>query len=308
MIQIMHREEQDRLFHRYAKNDLFCHWTPILIQLEIEQNELDVCTLWYHMEKVLEKLRIEDGRRDVLIYYLYKQLLDDFKVVRQENGSTVTRTDLLAEQSAVTIMCVVLTELLNAFLPGYACEENKNFPICVAIANIMRNHPRFQMLMGRFFMKKKDNWGKEVVITPADPMKMDYVEEQWDDDFIKEMDDMVENLRMLTVGLKQPFGEHWDDWCKFCHEVCHNQEFLSLLYKVEPKRNEWGINQKMVCNMVGLFNQEMKINHPINALNILLSSKQLRSYISNHADYKSSDTVLTKYQHDIMKRILIKRL
>ncbi len=306
MIHQLSRDEQDRLHHRYRNSDLFRHWSPLLHQLEFEQNEVDVLTLWYQMELVLDKLRRTDENRDEMIPYLFIKLREDFKTLQLESGATVARTDILAELSAVTVMCVMMTQLLNAVQPGHEEEvDYDNFPICVAITNLLRNHPHFQLMMNRFFKKKKDNRGKEIVITPADPMKMDEVIEQMDDSITKGTDDMVENLRTLTAGLKQPFGELWDDWCKFCHEVCQNQEFLTLLYKVEPKRNEWGVNQKMVCNMVGLFNHEKGLNLSLRKLNSALSEKQLRTYIANYADFKNSDTALTKKQHEIMKMMLV---
>lgn len=307
MIHQLSRDEQDRLHHRYRNSDLFLQWSPLLNQLEFEQNEVDVPTLWYQMEVVLDKLRRTEENRDEMIPYLFNQLREDFKTLQLESGATVARTDILAELSAVTVMCVTMTQLMNAVQPGHEEEvEYDNFPICVAIANLLRNHPHFQLMMDRFFKKKKDNRGKEIVITPADPMKMDEVIEQMDDKARKEIEDMIEKLHRHTIGLKQPFGDSYEEWNSFCHDICLNQDFLSQLSKVMPNGNEWGINQKMVCNMVGLFNQVKKINHPINALNNVLSTKQIRSYISNHADFTGTDSVLTKSQHDIMKKMLIK--
>ncbi len=306
MIHQLSREEQERLHHRNGKNDLFCHWTTLLIQLEIEENELDEATLWYQMEKVLEKLRRIEVQRDAMIPYLYKQLIEDFKEVRMVSGATIVRNDILAEKSAVTVMCVVLTELMNAVQPGHEDEEYDNFPICVAITNILRNHPHFQLMMDRFFKKKRDNSGKEIMITPADPMKMDDVIEQMDDKAAEEIETMEQRIIQLTAGLKVHFASHWEDWNKFCHKVCQDSEFLDQLYKVVPSGNEWGINQKMICNMVGLFNQEQHLNKPINTLNTALSTKQLRTYIRNHADFMGTDSVLCKSQHDTMKKMLIK--
>ncbi len=134
MIEQLSREDQYDFIHRYIKNDLFCHWSPLLVQMEIERNELDVPTLWYQADMVLDKLRIEEkDRRSVLIPFIYLELLEDFKNIRLNNGTTIIRTDVLAEQSAVTVMCIVLTELMHVVQPGHEIEEYDNYPICLAI-------------------------------------------------------------------------------------------------------------------------------------------------------------------------------
>ncbi len=306
MIYQLTREEQDRLHHRYRGSDLFCHWSPLLAQLMMEQNELDVSTLWYQREKVLDELRGIEKDRDEMIPYLFNRLREDFRLVKREGNTDIIRTEILAEYSAVTVMCLVMTELLNAVVPGHEDEDFGNSPICVAIANLLRNHPHFQKMMDRFFKKKKDNSGKKIVIKPSDPMDISAMLADMDDVAAKEIETMVQKLQQLTQGLKQTFGDKWDVWGSFCREVCMSQEFLSQLNKVVPNANEWGINQKMVCNMIGLFNSELKLNHPVSSLNRLLSTKQLRSYISNHADFSGSDSVLSKAQHEAMKKILIK--
>ncbi len=308
MIEQLSREDQQMFIHRYLKNDLFCHWSPLLIQMKIERNELDVPTLWYQADMVLDKLRIEEkDRRSVLIPFIYLELLEDFKIIRLDNGTTINRSDILAEQSAVTVMCIVLTELMNAVLPGHEGEEFDNSPICVAIANIIRNHPHTKFLMDRFFKKGKDDSGKDIVITPYDPMKNDDVTRHKSDKVAEEIEAMEQRIIQLTSGLKVYFAKYWGDWNDFCHKVCLDAELLYQLYKVEPSGNEWGINQKMVCNMVGLFNREKDLKQSIRKLNSALSEKQLRSYINNYTDYKGSDSALTRIQHYTLKRLLRKK-
>lgn len=171
MIHLLSREEQDRLHQRYRENDLFRHWAPFLMQLELEQDEIDISTLWWQIEKEVDILRLTKHHRDEMIFYLFKQMREDFKTVKNEGGTTIVRTAQQAELTAVTVMCVIMTMLLNAVEPGHEDEDFDNMPICVAIANLLRNHPHFTLLMDRFFNRKVDNRGNKIVIKPSDPMK-----------------------------------------------------------------------------------------------------------------------------------------
>ncbi len=304
MINLLSREEQDRLHQRYRKNDLFRHWAPFLMQLELEQDEIDVSNLWWQVEKEIDILRRTEHNRDEMIVYLFMKMREDFKTVKPEGGATIVRTEVQAELTAVTVMCVMMTMLLNAVLPGHEKEDFDNKPICLAIVNLLRNHPHFILLMDRFFKRKVDNRGNKIVIKPSDPMKEDAMFEDMEETAQEEINGMKRKLHELTQGLKPLMAEAWDDWTDFCNRVCMNQELLGLLTKVVPSGNEWGINQKMVCNMLGLFKNEKCLNLSISAMNRALSKKQLRSYISNHADFGGSDSAMTKAQHNLMKNML----
>ena len=74
-------------------------------------------------------------------------------------------------------------------------------------------------------------------------------------------------------------------------------ELLGKLKSIEPRSNEWGINQKMICNMIGLFIAKLQINVSTNSVSKMLSEKNLNSYLRNHSDYRGTDSALDKSQH-----------
>ena len=293
----LNSEERQQLHHRYRKNDLFRHWSPILCQLEWEQQELDVNTIWWESEKLLQQLRQEQEARDEMIPYLFKSLIVELKTIEYDGKATLIRTDEQAELSAVTVMCVLMTRLMNAVEEGHEEEDFENRPMCVAIANILRNHPHFQLLNERFFKRKLGNDGKKIVITPSDPMHMEELLENMDEVARKEVEKMQQTLMEKTAGLQPLFGEYWDSWQHLCKLVCMDLELLEKLKVVNPGNNDWGMNQKLICNIIGLFRDEMDIHVSWNAVNAALSEKQLRSYLRNHTDYRGSDADLNAEQH-----------
>ena len=291
----LNSEERQQLHHRYRKNDLFRHWSPILCQLEWEQQELDVNTIWWESEKLLQQLRQEQEARDEMIPYLFKSLIVELKTIEYDGKATLIRTDEQAELSAVTVMCVLMTRLMNAVEEGHEEEDFENLPMCVAIANILRNHPHFQLLNERFFKRKLGNDGKKIVITPSDPMEE--LLEDMDEVARKEVEKMQQTLMDKTAGLKPLFGDYWDSWQHLCKLVCMDLELLEKLKVVNPGNNDWGMNQKLICNIIGLFRDAMGIKVSWNAVNTALSEKQLRSYLRNHTDYRGSDADLNAEQH-----------
>ena len=306
MIRLLTRAEQDELHHRYRNSDLFRHWSPLLNRLEWEMQELDAMTLYREAEIVLQKLRLEADHRDEMISYLFKQLLADFKTIEDEQGKCINRSIEQAECSSVTVMAIVLTSLMNAVEKGHEKEDFDNQPMCVAIAGMLRNHAHFRFLFEDFFSRQKDNRGKKIVITRSDPMQAEETLGNMDDEAQKEVKDMVDYIEKLTAGLQPIFNEHWEEWKQLCLNVCLDKELYEKLKNVTPRHNTWKMNQKMVCNIVGIFRQHLDINVSVNAINTALADTQLGSYLRNHAGYGTSDTDLNKLQHERVVKMLPK--
>lgn len=297
MIKQLSREEQDRLHHRYRESDLFRQWSPLLCRLEWELQELDGISLWWEADKALQQLRQTQENRDEMIPHIFRRLLSDFRRVEDESGVNVVRTSEQAEQSAVTVMCLILTSLMNAVEKGHEEEDFDNQAMCVAIVGPLRSHPHFKFLMDNFFGRKKGNDGKKIVIKPSDPMKLQTIIENMDETAQKEVNQMEETIINYTNCLQTTFGSHWELWLRLCHLVCMDIELLGKLKSIEPRSNEWGINQKMICNMIGLFITKLQINVSTNSVSRMLSEKNLNSYLRNHSDYRGTDSALDKSQH-----------
>lgn len=297
MARILSIDEQNTLHHRYRKSDLFRQWSPVLCQMEWEREELDVITIWWETERCLQMLRQEKENRDEMIPYLLKQLLREYRTVERADGTTAERTPLQAELTAITVMTVLMFRLMNAAEEGKEEEDFDNRAICVAIANLIRNHPLFEELTDSFFKRKKDNSGKKIVIARNDPMTEATPLEQMDEQAKEEIAGMKERVISLTAGLKACFNEHWECWTKLVDLVCMDVELLTLLKEVSPANNEWKMNQKLICNLIGIFKKQRDITVSVNSINQALSSKQLSSYLRNHADYGGNDSSLSKEQH-----------
>lgn len=171
MIHQLNRNEQDQLHAKYRENELFRQWSPLLSRQGWESQELDVVTLWNVAEGVIEGLRSATTERDEMIMFVFNRLVKDFRMLIDESGTSVVRTPEQAERSAVAVMCIVLTQLMNAVEKGQEDKDFDNMAMCVAIVGPLRSHPYFKLLMEAFFGRKRNNDGRKVVFTPSDPMK-----------------------------------------------------------------------------------------------------------------------------------------
>lgn len=308
MIKQLSVEEQDSLHLRYRNNEIFRHWSPLLCRMEWEMQELDPITLWYEAEKTILRLRNEKENRGELIQYIFRGLLQEFKTIKDEYGNDRIRTNPQAECSAVTVMAIVLTQLMNAVEKGHEEEDFDNQPMCVAITAWLRSHPHFQFLMKDFFARKKGYDGKKVEFTPSDPMNIEAQMESMAEELRNEIKEKVQLVLNHTNPLSQSFGAYWEIWKKLWVEICMDHELFMKLKEVNPNKNEWGINQKMICNIIGIFCPTAKIEITMTEVNRLLSTKQLSSYLRNHAAYGELDCVFNKQQHKKIEEAINKFL
>ncbi len=308
MIKLLSKEEQDSLHLRYRDNEIFRHWSPLLCRMEWEMQEADPISLWCEAEKAIQQLRNEKENRAEMIQYIFRGLMNEFRAVEDEYGEKKIRSVEQAECSAVTVMAIVLTLLMNAVEKGHEDEAFANQPMCVAIVAWLRSHPHFQYLMNDFFSRKKGFDGKKVEFTPSDPLNIETQLQSMAEKLRKDIEGTMQTVIKYTSPLQKSFGDYWDIWKMLWLDVCMDQELFRLLKEVSPNKNEWGINQKMICNIIGIFCSTVGLNISMNKVNLLLMNKQISSYLRNHAAYGQLDCSLSKQQHkkieDTIKRFL----
>ena len=283
-MKILTDEERSSCHSQFRKNDLFRHWMPILSELENNVTHLDAISLWYNANEVLQKIRTEERYRDEMIVFIHSEM------ARKDNAPCLT-----------CIMAIVITCLMNAAEEGHEEEDIPNDAICIAIMRIYKKDKLFDALITEFFRRKIGNDGKRVVITPSDPMTQNISLDDMDDVAKREVESYRDKVLELTKGLKVYFT-NWDSWQELWTQICMDAELVNLLKKIEPRNNEWGLNQKMICNVIGIFLEVCQISTPKSTINNTLSSKNLSSYISNYRD-DGSNASINKEQYNKIKSL-----
>lgn len=293
--------EQRTLHHYYKKNDLYRQWLPILSELNRNHGEADAQTLWHMANQLVVRLRGEQSFREHDISPIYNELLSDCS-----QFDATERTAKLAQRSAKTVMCVLLTMLMNAVEAGHEDECFSNEPMCMAILDILSGDNYFQSLMNLFFKRDVGYDGNKVVIAPKDPMQEEAMFENMDEVAKADVEQMVEKVVSRTNGLKAKLKDGWGAWCALWLEVCMDKEFILLLKKEEPRTTDWGINEKMVFNVVGMVRKLINMTDSVNVLNDAIGTKNRRSYISNITDFNGTDSVFDREKYDRMMHLIEK--
>ncbi len=296
---ILTPDEQRTLHQRFKQNDLYRQWSPILSMLQRQYGEADAQTLWHLAVRLTGRLRNETSYREHEIAPIYSELLADGLMFDK-----TVRTKEQAQRTATTVMCILLTMLMNAIEKGHEGESFANEPMCMAIMDILSGDVYFKGLMDLFFRRRTGYDGQPVVITPNDPMTEGTSFESMDEVSKEEINQMVRRVVGHTEGLKGLFKEYWMAWEPLWRDICADNQFFLLMKEVKPRGNDWYMNQKMVCNVVGMFNDKTKSGIPISKLNDAFCEKNIRTYIGEHADYDGTNSVFDREQHDKIMRMI----
>lgn len=293
--------EQHTLHHRFKLNDLYRQWLPILAMLQREYSEADAQTLWHAAEQQIVRLRGELAFREQEIAPIYNELLADCGKFDE-----TPRSREQAQHSATTIMCIMLTMLMNAVEEGHEDKTFDNEPMCMAVLDIFSKDTYFQSLMNLFFKRNMGYDGQKVIIAPSDPMLEKTMFEGMDEVAQDEIKQMVNKVLSHTQGLQAQLGEFWSAWEPLWCDIIADTQFHLLMRKKEPRGTGWDINEKMVCNVVGLVKDKIKLEATYQALNAALSKNSRRSYLSNIADYEGTDCVFNREQSDRIRQLIEK--
>ena len=243
--------------------------------------------MWFAAEQIIAKLREENTYREQEISLLYNELIGES-----------------SSQTASTIMCIVLTMLMNAVEKGHEEEYFDNEPMCMAIMDTFANDIFSKNLMQFFFNRKVGYDGKAVVITPQNPMTDDSFTESMDEVAQREIEQITKAIMDYTQGLQTFFNKYWNLWAPFWYKICEDTQMMLMLKQKSPRTSSLNVNEKMICNIIGLFREMVKPDISVQQINSAISEKNLRSYISNHADHNGSNSVFNSEQHDRIKNII----
>jgi hypothetical protein len=248
---------------------------------------MDAISVWYNAEMVLMNLRACIEYRDEELNFIHSEI---------ERGQKV---ELIS-----AIMAVVLTRMMNATEEGHEEEDIPNDVVCNAILKKHYGDMFFERIMNVFFKRNIGNDGKKVVITPSDPMTQNISLDDMEDVAKEEILAYVDKVLNRTQSLQTHLKNKWEGWETLWRSICMDAELLNLLKETNPNRNEWGFNQKMICNVVGICANHRIIEASTNALNSALTTKQVSSYLRNPKDFGGSDSAFTKEQYEKVEQMI----
>ena len=291
-------EKLTSLRARYRGDDLFRTWTWLLCLLEQQLNGLNAVEVWSETEMIRQKLSEIKEHRDNEVEFLYGDL-----VKRHQSEST-----------AIIILTVLFTQMCDAAPDEEddAAVQNPNRAVCSVLAHLLMN-PKIrsftEQLIKAFNHRRYDNEGNKIVLPITDYMEVKSPLELMDEEAKANVEKWVEKIEKLTRGIRGILNIDWDVYKYIWRNICAEQEISLLLNEIQPRKNSWGHNLKLVANVLGILHVTPYGDDVVLAGSIQTISDavgvNVRAYIGNHADFGSSNTTLTKEMHAKIKQFIL---
>lgn len=282
----------------YRGDDLFRTWTWILCLLEQQLNGLNAVEVWSETEMIRQKLSAIKEHRDNEVEFLYGELKNRHQ----------------SEKTAIIILTVLFTQMCDAAPDEEddAAVQNPNRAVCSVLAHLLMN-PKIrsftEKLIKAFNHRRYDNEGNKIVLPITDYMEVKSPLELMDEEAKANVEKWVEKIEKLTRGIRGFLNIDWDVYKYIWRNICAEQEISLLLNEIQPRKNSWGHNLKLVANVLGILHVTPYGDDVVLAGSIQTISDavgvNVRAYIGNHADFGSSNTTLTKEMHAKIKQFIL---
>ena len=291
-------EKNASLRARYRGDDLFRTWTWLLCLLEQQLNGLNAVEIWSETEMICQKLSEIKEHRDNEVEFLYGDL-----VKRHQSEST-----------AIIILTVLFTQMCDAAPDEEddAAERNPNRAVCTVLARLLMNpanKPFFEKLIAAYKSRRYDNEGNKIILPITDYLNVKSPLELMDEEANANVEKWVEKIEKLTRGIRGFLNIDWTAYDTIWRNICAEQEISLLLNEIQPRKNSWGHNLKLVANVLGILHVTPYGDDVVLAGSIQTISDavgvNVRAYIGNHADFGSSNTTLTKEMHAKIKQFIL---
>lgn len=286
---------------RYRGDDLFRTWTWLLCLLEQQLNGLNAVEIWSETEMICQKLSEIKEHRDNEVEFLYGDL-----VKRHQSEST-----------AIIILTVLFTQMCDAAPDEEddAVERNPNRAVCTVLARLLMNpanKPFVEKLIAAYKSRRYDNEGNKIILPITDYLNVKSPLELMDEEAKAKVEKWVEEIENRTLRIRYFLNIDWDVYKNIWRNICTEQEISLLLKKEQPRKNKWGVNLKLVANVLGILHAtpndgKFVLEGSIQAISDAVGVN-VRAYIANHADFGTSNTTLTKEMHAKIKQIILSEI
>ena len=290
-------QKLDSLRARYRGDDLFRTWARPLCRLEEQLGELNAVEVWSETEMLRQRLGDVKTHQDAEAEFMYGQLKS-----RHQSGRT-----------AIIILTVLFTQMADAAPDEEedAAERNPNRAVCNVLAHVLMTpkHRVFsEKLISVFKHRRYDNEGHKIVLPVTNYMDAKSPLQLMDDAAKASVETCVGEILDRTQRVKRMLAVTWDVYKAIWRNICAMQEVEQLIGNNEPRNNSWGKNLKLVANVLGIMRgikcgERMLVDGNVTDVNNVFDSN-MKSYISKHADFGSSNTPLTKELHTRIKQLI----
>lgn len=256
--------------------------------------------IWQLTERLHVRLRELGEDAPYEIDYVFRDLYEPLI------GGDVTKGEAMF--TAVVVSTVLLSQLC-ASRPQLG--ENPNRASCRALARILTQDlylPVCSTLLDMLRQERIDLNGNKVIVPVTN-----YLDEAESCKFLsastrKAIDKEVDGVWEKTQRLNGLFtGGYTQDYYKnVWRRILAMPDMLLRIKEVSPHKNEWGMNMKMVANVVGMMIAANVLENNTQHVTDMIGVQKMRNYIRCHADYRpaGSSSVFTQEEHRMVMKVI----
>lgn len=223
----------------YREEPLFRALSGMLSHQRLKKSiRISATAVWHLTMQIYDELNRYDSYQSLEISRIHCELREQFETLYPDD-------EPLARRTATTVLFVLLLQLAKAD-PTDTDPTIRALQRAVAIelTQTEREIYRYTLELRRQLDQCRTNdSGQPVTVEPKC-----YLAQRPTD----EAQRMAERILRLTEPLRKSLRISWATYEKLWQRICADRELLKKLTEVSPHNNPWGLNMKLVLNVVGM--------------------------------------------------------
>ena len=271
----------------YREEPLFRALSGMLSHQRLKKSiRISATAVWHLTMQIYDELNRYDSYQSLEISRIHCELREQFETLYPDD-------EPLARRTATTVLFVLLLQLAKAD-PTDTDPTIRTLQRAVAIELTQTEREIYRYTLE--LRRQLDQCRTDNLLQPGTVEPKCYLAQRPTDVAQR----MAECVLRLTEPLRDTLRIDWATYETLWQRICADRELLQKLTEISPRNNPWGLNMKLVLNVVGMLKatpltaKSNLINISTRALADSLGVPNKRSYIDNpRPNGRSSQSALT---------------
>lgn len=290
--------QEKELHDVYREEPLFRALSGMLSHQRLKKSiRISATAVWHLTMRIYDELNRYDSFQSLEISRIHCELREWFETLYPDD-------EPLARRTATTVLFVLLVQLTKADPtdtdPTIRALQRA---VAVELTQTEREIYRYTLELRRQLDQCRTNdSGQPVTVEPKS-----YLTQRPTDEARR----MAERILRLTEPLRESLCIDWATYETLWQCICADRELLQKLTVVSPRGNPWGLNMKLVLNVVGMLKatpltaKSNIIDDTTRALANSLGVSNKRRHIDNpQPNKRSSHSALTPPLYERIKALI----
>ena len=284
---ILTEAQEKELRDAYREEPLFRALSGMLSHQRLKKSiRISDTAVWHLTMGIYDELNRYDSYQSLEISRIHCELRERFE-------AQYPNDEPLAHRTATTVLFVLLLQLAKAD-PSDTDPTIRALQRAVAVELTQTERETYRYTLE--LRRQLDQCRTDNLLQPVTVEPKSYLAQRPTD----EAQRMAERVLRLTEPLRESLRINWATYETLWQRICADRELLQKLTVVSPRNNPWGLNMKLVLNVIGMLKatpcsaRSNIIDASTRALADSLGVPNKRSYIDNpQPNGRGSQSALT---------------